>query len=55
MQVVQLIENNVKNVFFKNKGETGARRLFLELFSVFKKALYEVEASALHLIFNIFR
>ena len=51
MKLGELIEYNKRNIFFKNEGG----RLVPDFFSFFKKAKYEVEASCLHLSFNIFR
>ena len=51
----QFIEYNKRNIFFKkNHAETEARRLVPGLFLLFKKALYEVEASGRQLGFYIF-
>ena len=41
-------------IFFKNYVENEAERLVPDLFSYFKKALYEVKACGLQLSFNIF-
>ena len=41
--------------FLRNHVENDTGRLFPDFFSFFKKALYEVGASGLHRIFNIFR
>ena len=51
----QLIEYNVTNmnITFQNHVENEARRLALDLFLVFKKALYKTKTSD-HLSFNIF-
>ena len=51
----QLIEYNVTNmnITFQNHVENEAGRLALDLFLVFKKALYKTKASD-HLSFNIF-
>ena len=44
-----------RDIFFiKNHTENEARRLVPDLFLFFKKALYEVKASSLELIFNYF-
>ena len=41
-------------MFFKNYAENEATRLVLDFFLFFKKALFEVKASALQLSFNTF-
>ena len=49
--------NTVKtrDIFFiKNYAENEAGRIVPDLFLFFKKALYEVKASSLELIFNYF-
>ena len=43
MKFGQLIEYNKGNILKKNHAENEARRLALELFLFFKKALYEQE------------
>ena len=40
---------------FKNHAENETGRLVPDLFLLFKKALYEVKTSGLHLSFNICR
>ena len=49
MKFGQLKEHKVTNIFFKNHAENEPGRLVPELFSFFKKALYEVKASGLQL------
>ena len=39
----------------QNHAENEAETLFLDLFLLFKKALYEVKANDLELTFSIFR
>ena len=41
-------------IFFKNHAENKARRLVLDHFLFFKKALFEVKGIGLQLSFNIF-
>ena len=41
--------------FFKNHAENEAERLVPDIFLVFKKALYEVNASGLQLSLNQYR
>ena len=53
MKIGQVIEHNKRNIFFKNYSGTDARRLVLDPFLFFKKALHEVKASGLQLNFNI--
>ena len=55
MKFGQVIEYNKGNIFFKNHAENEAERLVQVLFLFFKKALFEVQASGLHLSFDIFR
>ena len=50
----QLIEYNIRNIFFKNRAENKAGRLVPDLFLCFKKFLYEVKASGHYLGFSIF-
>ena len=50
----QLLEYNMRNIFFKNHEENEAGRLVLDLLLLSKKALYEVKASCQYLNFNIF-
>ena len=52
MKFGQLKENNMRNIFLQ-KSQNEAGRLVLDLFSIFKKALYEVKASGQHLNFQI--
>ena len=47
MKFCQLREYNQRNIFFKNHAEKEAGRLVLDLFLLFKKALYEVKVSGL--------
>ena len=50
MRFGQLIEYSAS---FKNHAENEATRLVPDLFLFFRKALYELKASALQLSFNI--
>ena len=52
MRFGQLIEYSAS---FKNHVENKAARLVPDLFLCFRKALYELKASALQLSFNILR
>ena len=54
MKFSQLIKYSVENIFLKNYAENEVWRFILDLFSVFKKVLYKVNASVQHLSFNIF-
>ena len=54
MKFSQLIKYSVENIFLKNYVENEVWRFILDLFSVFKKVLYKVNASVQHLSFNIF-
>ena len=55
MKFGQLIKYNVRNNFFlKNHTGNEARRLVLDLFFFFEKALYNVKESGRHYDFNIF-
>ena len=54
MKFAQLIEYNKKLFFFNNHAENEAERLVTDHFLFFKKVLYEVKASGLHLGFTIF-
>ena len=54
MKFGQLIEYNVRNIFFKKNTENEAGRLVTDLFLFLKNALYEVQAGKLALSFNIF-
>ena len=47
MKFGQLIEHNKRNNFLQNHAENEAERLVSDLFLLFKKALFEVEASGL--------
>ena len=40
--------------FFQNHAQNKARKIALDLFLLFKKALYELKASGLQLSFNTF-
>ena len=42
MKFDQLIEHNVRNIFFKNHAENQIKRLALDFFLLFKNAFYEV-------------
>ena len=53
MRFGQLIEYT-REIFFKNHAESETGRLVPELFLFFKKALHEVKANSLYLIFNIY-
>ena len=55
MKLGQLIEYSKRNILFKNYAENEEVRLVLYLFLFFKKGLYEVKASDLHLRFNTFQ
>ena len=44
MKIGELIEQNKRNIFFKNYAENKAGRLVPDLFLFFKKAYYEVKA-----------
>ena len=55
MKFGQLIEYNVRTIFFKTHPENGAGKLVPDFFFIFKKALHKVKASGLHLSFNIFQ
>ena len=55
LQGTRDIKTRIKK-FFKNHAENEAGKLVLGLsFCLFKKRLYEVKASGLHITFNIFR
>ena len=54
MKLGQVIEYNVKNIFFKNHAENEARRLVADLVLFLKKTLYKFKASGQHLSFDIF-
>ena len=45
MKFDQLIEDNWKNIFFKNRAENETGRLVPELLLFFKKALHELKVS----------
>ena len=49
----QLIEYNMKNIFWENHTQNVAEELVLDPFS-FKKPSYKVKASIQHLVLNIF-
>ena len=53
MKFGQLIDNT-GNIFLQNNAENEAERLLRDLFLLFKKALYEIKGSGLHLRFTIF-
>ena len=64
MNIIQQSDNEIwslniiqheKIFFLKNYAENEDGELFPDLFSFIKKALYEVNASGLHLSFNIMR
>ena len=55
MKIDQLLEYNKRNIYSTNHAENEPVRLVSDLFLFFKKALYEVKASALLLNSNIFR
>ena len=55
MKFDQLIEYKNRNIFFKNHAQNEAASIVSNLFLFFKKALYEVKVSRLHLSFNTFR
>ena len=52
MKFGQLIEYNWEIFFFENHAGIEAGRLVPRLFLFFKKRLYEVKASGLHLNFH---
>ena len=54
MKFGQVIEYNMRNIFFKNHAENEAGKLIPDLFLSFRKTLYEVKASGLQLSFNNF-
>ena len=47
-------EYNRKTLFFKSHAENEAARLAPDVFLFLRKALYEVKASGLQLMFNIY-
>ena len=53
MKSGQLIEYKVRNIFFKKHAEIEAKKLVPDQF-FFKKVLYKVNTSGLHVCFNIF-
>ena len=55
MEFGQLIKCNKRNILFKNHAENDEGRLVPDLFLFFKKALYELKVSDLHLRFNTFQ
>ena len=55
MKFGQLIEQNVRNISFKNHAENDGGKLDLDFCLFYKKALYKVKASCQHFSFNIFR
>ena len=55
MRFGQEIKYNKRNIFLQNHAENETDRLVPDLFLYFKKALYEMKVSGLHLSFNIFR
>ena len=48
---VPLTEYNVRNIFLKNHAKNETRRLFPDLFLLFKKALHKIVTSILILIY----
>ena len=54
MQYGQLIEYDKRNIFLQKYAQNGARRLDLDHFLFFEKALYEIKASGLQDSFHIF-
>ena len=50
----QLIEYNMRNIFFKNHAKIEGGRLVSDLFLFFEKVLHEVKTSGHHLSFSIF-
>ena len=55
MKFGQVIEHNKRTFFLKkNHSENEARRLVLRLFLFLQKVLYEVNASGVELIFNMY-
>ena len=55
MKFGQLIEYNVKVIFYKNLAENESGRVVPDLVLFFIKSLKEVKANCLHLSFIIFR
>ena len=54
MKFGQLVNITREIFFFKNHPQNETEGLVPDPFLLFKKALYEVKASDLHLSFNIF-
>ena len=54
MKFGQLIECNVRNIYFKKHAENKAGRLVPDLFLFFKKALYKVKTKSWHPSFNLY-
>ena len=54
MKFGQLIQWNVRNIFFKSYAGNDAGRLVPDLFLYFKNALYKVKTNGHDLSFNIF-
>ena len=53
MKFGQLIVYSTKIFIFKNHAENDAKRLVLDLFLFFKKALHKLKASGQHFSFDI--
>ena len=54
MTTDQFIEHNKRNIFLQIHEKNEAERLVSDLFLIFKRILYELEASGFQLIFHIF-
>ena len=52
MKFDQLIEYNVRNIFFKNHVENETGRLVPDFFLIFRNLF--IDAKGLHLSFNVF-
>ena len=55
MEFGQLIENNKRDILFKNHVESEAQRVVPDPFLLLKKPLNEVKGSGLQLSFKIYR
>ena len=53
MKFGQLIEHNLRNIFFKNHAENDAGKLDIYFYLYYKNALDEVKASCRHFCFEI--
>ena len=54
IKFVQSIKYTMIKIFIKNHTQNESERLVSDYFLFFKKTLYEIKASGLHLSFNIF-